>query len=257
MQRFRPAFRGGDDEFAAAVYRMTTLPGRPTLLITVGLTLASLPFGMAEFSFIQTGGLERVPVLFILIIGSIYLGGIGLFYHSLYQLREISRLYRDHVEVRLARVRPLHALSRVTGLTALGLIVLNYGWYIAQPGLDPNNPVTIIESNFLFLLALITFAWPLWGAHRLLGEAKEQGLADVARRREAVRMQLHQAVDGGHLDRVDPLHKVLGALEAENTELARVATWPWAPGTLRGLLGAVFLPVVLWLIQFGLGRLLG
>ena len=64
-------------------------------------------------------------------------------------------------------------------------------------------------------------------------------------------------MDAGQLDRVDPLNKVLGALEAENGELTRVATWPWTPGTLRGLLGTVLLPIALWLLQRLLGSLIG
>jgi len=53
------------------------------------------------------------------------------------------------------------------------------------------------------------------------------------------------------------LHKVLGALQAETSDLTKVPTWPWAPGTLRNLIGAVLLPMVLWLTQYGLQRLLG
>ncbi len=32
---------------------------------------------------------------------------------------------------------------------------------------------------------------------------------------------------------------------------------PWSPGTLRNLVGAVMLPIVLWLIQCGLQARLG
>jgi hypothetical protein len=46
------------------------------------------------------------------------------------------------------------------------------------------------------------------------------------------------------------------ALQAESAELAKVATWPWAPGTLRNLMGAVLLPMALWMIQYGLQKVL-
>jgi hypothetical protein len=151
----------------------------------------------------------------------------------------------------------MYALSRVTSLTALGIVAYNYGWFLAQPGADPLNPVTIGETGFNLVIALIVFAWPLWGAHRLLSDAKEMGLIEVTLRKETARIQLHQAVDAGKLERVDPLYKALEALSTESAELVKVATWPWAPGTLRNLMGAVLLPMVLWLIQFGLGRLLG
>ena len=206
---------------------------------------------------IQTGGLELAPPVFLAVLAALYLSSFPVFYHILRQLREIHRLHRDRSEVRLSNVRPMYALSRVTSLAALGLAFNNYGWFLAQPGAELSNPVTVVESLSNFGLALVVFVWPLWSAHRLLAEAKERGLTRVAGRKEAARRQLHEAMDAGHLDRVDPLNKVLGALEAENTELVKLATWPWAAGTLRGLLGTVLLPVVLWLVQRALGRLLG
>lgn len=257
MARFRPAFRGDDSAFAAAVYRMTTLPSRTALVFPVVAALVSVPFGRIEMASLQMGGLEHVPALFLLVLSYFYLVAYVFFYHTWHQLREIHRLHRDHAEVRLGRVGPLYALSRVTSLTALGLVLNNYGWFVAQPGGNPNNSVTLLESGTNLLIALVVFVWPLWGAHRLLTEAKEEGLSDVARRKEGARAQLHDAVDKGQLAKVDPLHKALDALSAESAELAKIATWPWAPGTLRNLVGAVLLPVVLWLIQFGLGRLLG
>jgi hypothetical protein len=151
----------------------------------------------------------------------------------------------------------MYALSRVTSLAAIGVVLNNYGWFLAQPGADVRNPVMIYEGLFSLSVVLPVFIWPLWSAHRLLAEAKERGLARVAGRKEAARRQLHEAVDAGRLDQVDPLNKVLGALETENAELHKVPTWPWAPGTLRGLLGTVLLPIVLWLIQRLLGSLLG
>jgi hypothetical protein len=257
MTRFRPAFRGDDEAFAAAVYRMTTLPARTALVFPVVAGLVSVPFGRIEMASLQMGGLDHVPVLFLSVLGYFYTVAYVFFYHTLHQLREIHRLHRDHAEVRLGRVGPLYSLSRVTSLTALGLVLNNYGWFVAQPGGNPNNTVTLLEGGTNLLIALIVFVWPLWGAHRLLTEAKEKGLSEVALRKEGARAQLHDAVDKGQLVKVDPLHKALEALSAESAELAKIATWPWAPGTLRNLLGAVLLPMALWLVQFGLGRLLG
>ena len=256
MQRFRPAFRGDDAEFAAAVYRITTLPARPTAIFTIVATVLTIPLGRYEMSQIQTGGLELAPAVFLTVLAILYLVSYPFFYHVWHQLREIHRLHRDWAEVHLSSIRPMYALSRVTSLTALGLVINNYGWFLAQPGAELNNAVTIGELMFTFVIALVVFLWPLWGADTLLTERKEQAQADLARRTETTRAQLHQAVDAGKLERVDPLHKVLGALQAETSDLTKVPTWPWAPGTLRNLIGAVLLPMVLWIAQFGLGRIL-
>jgi fumarate reductase subunit D len=187
----------------------------------------------------------------------LYLVSYPFFYHVWHQLREIHRLHRDRADVRLSQLSPMYALARISSLTAIGIVLNNYGWFLAQPGADLNNPVTIGETVFNGLIVVVVFVWPLWGAHRRIAEAKAQAQGDVAARKQSTREQLHQAVDAGRLERVDPLHKVLGALQAENDELAKVPTWPWAPGTLRNLMGAVLLPMALWLIQFGLQRLMG
>lgn len=257
LQRFRPAFRGDEDEFRTAAYKMTTLPARTTLLLTVIASVVTLPFGRYEMALMQTGGLERVPLLFDGVLLLLYLTSYPFFYHVWHQLRETHRLLRDRTAVRLDDIRPIYALSRVTAATALGIALFNYGWFAVQPGLEPDNPVAAFEGIFSMGVALIVFIWPLWGAHRLLAEAKEQALAALTSRKQAARAQLHDAVDRGRLDRIDPLHKALGVLQAEFNEISAVATWPWAPGTLRNLMGAVLLPVALWLIQFGLGRMLG
>ena len=186
MQRFRPAFRGDDREFATAVYRITTLPARPMLILTLAAVL-SLPLGRYEMSLLKTGGLELVPVLFLVILAMLYVTSYPFFYHIWHQLREIHRLHRDRARVHLANIRPMYALSRVTSLTALGIVAYNYGWFLAQPGADPLNPVTIGETGFNLVIAMIVFAWPLWGAHHLLSEAKEQGMVEVAMRKEAAR----------------------------------------------------------------------
>ncbi len=184
MQRFRPAFRGDDRAFASAVYRMTTLPARPGLVFPVAATLVSLPFGPLEFSQLQTGGLDSVPGLFIVLLAPLYFTAYVFFYHTWHQLREIHHIHLEYSEVHLARIRPLYSLSQVTALTALGVVIINYGWLLAQPGLNLINWASLVENGFLLMLALVVFVWPLWGAHRLLTEAKEARLADVAARKE-------------------------------------------------------------------------
>jgi hypothetical protein len=257
IERFRPAFRGTEAEFAVAAFRITTLPARPTLIFTAVATVLTIPLGAYEMSQIQTGGLELAPAIFLAVLAVLYVVSYPFFYHIWHQLREIHRIHRDQAEVRLGNLRPMYALSRVTVLTALGLVINNYGWFLAQPGAELNNAVTFGESLFTFVIALVVFVWPLWGAHRLIAQVKEKAQAELSARKTSTRTLLHQAVDAGKLERVDPLHKVLAALQAEADEISKVATWPWAPGTLRNLIGAVFLPMALWLIQYGLQRLLG
>jgi hypothetical protein len=81
MRRFRPAFRGDEAAFDVAVYRMTTLPARPMLIFTVVASLITIPLGRYEMSMIQTGGLERAPALFLVVLAVLYVVSYGFFYH--------------------------------------------------------------------------------------------------------------------------------------------------------------------------------
>ena len=256
MVRFRPSFAGSEADLDRVVYRLTTLPRRTSLLLSFVLAPVLLPLGLAEFRYTQTGGLEAVPGIFVAVLLVLYAVSFVWVYHVFHQLREIHRLFRDHAVVHLENVRPMYALSGVTAFTGIGIAIFNYGWLLAQPGLDPINPVTIGESLFSLGMALVVFIWPLWGAHRKLSEAKDAAQAELAARKRDARNRVYQAVASGDLASVSPLNQVLGVMQAEAADLGAVPTWPWSPGTLRNLVGAVMLPVVLWLIQYGLQRLI-
>ena len=255
MRRFRPAFKGSDAEFAEATYRLTKIPARPTFFLSVVIAPIMLPLGYAEFSVVEAGGLTDVLAIFIGVFLLLYSTSFAWMYHVIHQLREIHRVHLDYAEGRLENIRPMYALSRVTSFTAIGIILFEYGWFPAQPGLDPFNWVTIGETAFGIALALAVYIVPLWGAHLKLGDAKETALIDVALRKRATRGQLHLAVEGGKLEQVSPLNTALGALQAEEGELVKLATWPWSPGSLRNTLGAVLLPMVLWMLQYGMQKL--
>ena len=56
---------------------------------------------------------------------------------------------------------------------------------------------------------------------------------------------------------MDDLSKALASLEIERASLERVPTWPWERGTLRSLVAALLLPLILWLAQAFLEKSLG
>ena len=47
------------------------------------------------------------------------------------------------------------------------------------------------------------------------------------------------------------------ALVNEQNVVEKIRTWPWEPGTVRGLATALFLPVVIWVITKLLERFSG
>jgi len=63
-------------------------------------------------------------------------------------------------------------------------------------------------------------------------------------------------VDAVDLARGDALNKTLGSLLQQREVLAKLPTWPWSSGTVRGFVSVILLPLVLFMVQRFLGQFL-
>ena len=81
-------------------------------------------------------------------------------------------------------------------------------------------------------------------------------LDQAALRFGALLDDLHQRVDGGRLEGMDDLNKAIASLEIEQSALDRVPTWPWRPETMRLLITALALPLLVWVAQYVLQSVL-
>lgn len=268
--RFEPAEGSAAEDFDDLAYRLTTMAPGPVMvasllgvLLGTGIPLvlfrtpspiiSDLPQVAPQFGF----SAHPASLLSMLLLSSFASAVQGVFvYHTLHQLRWIDRIYRNHAGLNLFRLQPLYAFSRTTALTAVGLAVFNYAWYGTAPALL-EQPASVGLAIFFLVVTVITFAWPLYGAHRQLLAEKRRLLSEGAERFERVVGQLHARVDSGDLERMDELTKALTSLEIEQAALRRIPTWPWEPGTLRNLLAALLLPLVVWFLQTLLARALG
>jgi hypothetical protein len=176
----------------------------------------------------------------------------------IHQMREVSRLLALIPQLRLFQLKALYSLSRLTQRTALAVAILVVlGWLLVSRTMVESRGgelaliFALVQTGFIAIL----FVSPLWGTHRRLVEAKQSQLEQNAQRMVTVleRLQLGVERDDGAI--IDRQHKALLAIQFEQQALAKVPTWPWAPGTLRGMLGAILLPVILWLAQFTLEKL--
>jgi hypothetical protein len=75
----------------------------------------------------------------------------------------------------------------------------------------------------------------------------------------ALRPRLVRQVDRRHRADAgaDRLNATQAALECGRSAIERIPTWPWRPETLRSVTAALILPVVIWLVQTGVQKLLG
>ena len=260
LERFRPALHPDGASEERLLYELTTLPARPTILaglaglafgvvgiLGTGASLREYPmFGMnttpAGYAFAAATFIPTLWVWFTLI------------YHTIHQLRVVRRIYAKETRVDLYRLRPIYALAELTALAAAGFAVYTYPWLedLLNAASELSLAVVVLNLPF-FAWPIVIFLWPLWGAHRTLVELKEAALTEAATRSKSLAGLLHERIDHGQLARIHEGHK---AIKAEIARLLKVPTWPWHPGTFRGLLAAVFLPLLLWVVQFGLQRLL-
>jgi hypothetical protein len=180
----------------------------------------------------------------------------GLYaYHAIRQLRLVTWLYAERADVLLYNVARLYSFSTLSAHTAIGMLLILSGAVLITPSQLTGG---FMVGAFLFgALAVLTFLLPLTGLHARLAAVKEQELLENSRRWQVSTAELYQRVDRRDWDGADRLNAILTALERGRTAIERIPTWPWRPEKLRGLVAALLLPLTIWLIQYGLARLLG
>ncbi len=281
LATFRPASTLTDQQYNAVEYRLTTMPARPTLVWSViflvgGLLLVTgVIVGAYEYSLndpkiaqlLQTLDLFTSPLSItidgFIMAASFTLAGV-LIYHTYRQLRVIDDLYIRHSHINLFYLRPLYAFSRLTVFTAIALLVQSYVVPAAIPGFLTNpefltSPVLVMHIALILqisIIAIVIFIAPLVGIHHLLVEEKEKLLASSARRVEAAIAQFDHRLDSGELNDMTPMKDTLEGLAAKQTFIDNIPTWPWSRETSRLLVTAITLPIILFVIQYVVQRLI-
>ena len=249
LQRFRTAFIGTESDLQDTRWRLTTLPATPALVISlIGFVLgvvSSLNFARGSPESI----IERLAYYATTVFASLYA------YHTIRQLRLVTWLYAKRAVVDIHNVAPLYSFSTLSAQTAIGMLLILSGAVLITP---QQLTGVFLVGTFLFgALAVLTFLLPLTGLHHRLAEAKEQELLDNNRRWQACTAELYRRVDRRDWAGADRLNTTLTALERGRVAIERIPTWPWRPETLRSLVAALLLPITIWLIQFGLQKVLG
>jgi hypothetical protein len=267
IRRFRSTMKGNQIEFDEACYRLTTLPAPQAMIAGIlgGLFAAIqvLLSGDAEtvVAFQHAASTPISVVVHDVNIVAVWVGSGVLIYHAYHQLRTIDWLYTTRAAIDPFRPEPLYALSEITSRTAVVILLAIYGWLGVGTGGSfanlPSQPLFYLTSAFWIGLGLLVFIWPLWGAHRLLEDAKDHALEGNARGYSKAVEELHRTVLQAELAEIDTWQRALAGLDLERRQLDRLPTWPWSPGALRNVLVALVLPILIWIVQYGLQQLLG
>jgi hypothetical protein len=259
---FRPVLRANDAEAQNLRYQLTVLPQRTFAVVALafivfGAVVFLSPAAGADAPLVAVrsvfGDLQLspspAPAAFTVLLMIITWASVGLLvYHTVRQLRWVSRLYTGWTHVDLLKPGPLYSLSRISAGTALSLIVLIY-LILAADRRYFSDPRNLVGAGVFALLAMLAFVLPLLGVHRALVAEKERLLDESADRMKASLAELHHRVDRKNLRDMDALNKAIASLEIERNLLNRIPTWPWQPESLRTVIVALLLPIVIWLVQ--------
>jgi hypothetical protein len=266
FHQFQSAMKGDESRLDEALFKLTTLPARQTTIAgLVGALFAVISLLRLQDAEARAAWQSVAPTPVSLAIHDVNIViawvGYGVWvYHALHQLRVIDWLYTSRAEIDPFHPEPLYALSGITSRTALFVLPVLYGWYLVTTGgtlsAPTSDPGFVFTVSFMLGLGLLIFIWPHWGAHRRLVEAKMRALEGNATNYKVTLQELHRMVSARKLDEIDAWHKALAMLDMERLYLVRMATWPWSPGTFRNLLIGLIIPVLVWIVQFGLQRLI-
>ena len=116
--------------------------------------------------------------------------------HTVRQLRIVSRLSAIARNVDIFNSGPINAFSRLTAVSAIGLILFVVMFVLYTP----TQPIAyIVQEAVLLLVAVTSFVWPLRVMHARLVAEKQRLLLASQERLKTVLDRLHDLVDSNDL----------------------------------------------------------
>ena len=259
VDRLGPAVADKPEQLSMLRYRMTTTPRWPVAALStvaVGLAVSQVfgsPDGVYEglahpvSSALATFLLSFSFSCFFVLV---YQGG-----RELLSVRSAGAVVG---QVDLFRPRPLYAFSGLTLQAGLfWLLLANLDLLGSTKGFQEGVDASAFVSAAPFLLlAPVTFLTPLIGIHRRLREARYMALDENGTLIGDAQRALYRAVRTSDHTEVERWDRGLSGLYRVRDEIRKAPTWPWERSTLGTFLTAVFVPMLLWLMQSLGSRLL-
>lgn len=258
LPSFRELLEIEDDSLEKMKYELTTLPTRGLMLSGVMWIFAYLMLTYLTYdAFYVRYGLENSFKVFIFLEGLIcYSTGSVIYYHSIRQLWLVSGTVKTVKRFNLFHLGPVYAISRLTSRTGISWMFL-LGLTLLLFPLDLAKGLTLIILGFQVVIALVAFILPLRFVYYHLVSEKRRLLAELNHQIETTMKRLHHSLDKDKVDEASQFANALMGLNSEREILMGISTWPWRTGTLTTFLSAIFLPIVLLLIQIVIQKWLG
>jgi hypothetical protein len=251
---FEPALGPGPD-IALLRRGLTSIPDRLALpavvLIEVIATIGYLsdPPTLAQLQARSVGEAAMIVLVNWISIGAVAL----LLIHAWIQLRAVVRIHRMAARVDLFDVSPVHAFARLTAATGVGFLLVGI-LILGDPTARRDSLFYASEAIGVMVVAAITFAVPLWGMHERLVAEQQRLLREVNVRLQQTMERIGAMARAAELDGIDRFATAQAALIGQRELIARLSTWPWSTGTIRGFATTLLIPVAIWLITRLLDR---
>ena len=256
LNSMRSTLAVSEPEFDEFQYRLSTMPSRTTFIVGLIMMAALILSELQGNVPIRYAALEQLPVFAVVyhVIDKSTAFFVGVFvYHTVRQLRLINGIYSNHTRINLFELKPLYAFSKVTATTAVGLVLCVYVWMIINPDLLA-GPLGLGGVAVFTILAVAVFVWPLLGAHRIMQMEKDKLLQDIDLQFQTVFSMFNQGFNKDDFSAIDRLNGMISSLEIQHRRIEAIPTWPWRPETIRSVLTAIGLPLVLMVVQFFIER---
>lgn len=250
LESFRPLLALDEDGAALLRHRLTTMPARQTLAAGAAgmlLTVTVVPFLPGDDPLRLS--LQGAAASLGLAIGNFV---VGIFaYHTLRQLRLVTKIHDGLTSIDLYRRDPIYAFSRLMVRTGLGFalaVTLGLGPRMG-PFLGSGGGYSLAGYLLFVPLVILIFVLPVLSVRRVLVREKRALQAEVNGRLRAAISRIHEQQDSAVLAQIAEAKTLMDALITERDLVGKIPTWPWQPGAIAGFTTAVSLPLVVWLLQ--------
>jgi hypothetical protein len=257
LRTFRPLLDLPDGEIARINYELGTLPRRVGwIAIPFGIGIAILEALGDSASF----G-ELIPQTALPYVGDFVITGflasafLCLLIRSIRQLRMVSKLHTQAVNINLLELGPAHAFSDLTARTGIGVILLLILAYAVDP-LSFGTASDLFMTIATVLVAIAVFILPIMGIQKRIEEERDRVLHRIHDLLNIARGRLHNQVRSNTFENMGETKDAIEALVHERKLFKDVSTWPWDPKAIRAFASALLLPIFLWLVTRLLERLL-
>ena len=258
MQAAAPLVIGGPDRSAELEHQLVNAPARITLIAAAGIVVASASRIWLNPSLLDVLEFSPPPSLWLELAffsPLVALTASAFIVKLVHLTWQIHRVTTRELRVDLWDLHPLTSFSAVTAVMAASFV----GLMAVAAFMSPRIYGDALGLSLAFAamgVAAGVFLLPLLGLHARIVAAKQEAQGLLAREMERAIDDLRRAGVSGDLTRMDPLNKQIGAIEAAQRSVGRVATWPWEPELLRWVVGALLFPILLFVLQYVVGRLL-